>query len=408
MPDHTTTTDPLDAELRRIAQALVAEAPEVPVLPGSRDGQVEVDLLRPPRRPSRRRPVVAVGGVAAAVLALVAGVIATAHNGGEGGEGGADGEVTLAADAGLEPAPQRLLLDGGPSELLPDGEVVPLELAGLDPHGPPRFLPDGGHVVVGVHPVGEPVPEGFDELTDMTFGLAVVDAGGQAGVERAIEPSTLVGVTATEAILARQPIDERGRPSGPVSILTHDLATGDEHLVRRDVDFDPDRQAFSRTAVVGGDLVTVEASRRVEPTGAAGGVVTPGSQECTLRITGLATGDQTSQRLSLDCGTILGLQVAPDGSRAAVAYETTFDPIGSPPSWPEVRLAVIDLPSGAVGHDQQVGHAVDCSPGRPCPPGLRPRAYEGMAWTDATTLRLATDDLTDSLDDIAVDIVPLP
>ena len=404
MPDDT-STDPLDAELRRIAHALVAEAPEVPVLPSLLGGQVEHGVAT--RSPSgRHRAVVAVGGVAAAVLALVAVVVATTNDGGPV-RGGPDGEVILAADAGLEPAPQRLLLDGGQSELLRNGDLVRLDLAGLVPHGPPRFLPDGGHVVVGVHPIDGPVPDGFNEFTDMTHGLAVVDAEGMVEIERDIEPSTLVGATATDAILARQPTDERGRPTGPVSIVTHDLATGDEHLVRRDVTFDLDRRTLSRTAVVGSDLVTVESSRIVEPTSEDAGLVSTGSQDCTLRNADLATGDQTEQRLQLDCSMILGLQASPDGSRAAVAYETTFDPGGSPAFWPEVRLAVIDLPSGIVGHDEQLGDAVDCSPGRHCPPDVRPRDYEGMAWDDAATLRLAIDDLTDSSDNLTVETIPI-
>jgi hypothetical protein len=160
---------------------------------------------------------------------------------------------------------------------------------------------------------------------------------------------------------------------------------------------------------VGGDLVTVESSSTVEPTGEDTGIVVPGSQECTLRHTDLATGHQSEQRLDLDCGTILGLQPTPDGSRAAVAYETaSVDPAGTPAVWPEVRLAVIDLPSGAVDHDRSLGHQVDCSPGHPCPPGLRPRRYEGMAWTGAATLRLATDDLTDAFPHLTVETLPLP
>ena len=111
--------------------------------------------------------------------------------------------------------------------------------------------------MVGIHPVEEPPPEGFNEFTDLTYGLAVVGANGQVDVERDIEPSTLVGVTASEAILARQSRDDRGQPSGPASIVTHDLATGEERLVHQDLTFDSDRRESARSVVVAGDLVTV-------------------------------------------------------------------------------------------------------------------------------------------------------
>lgn len=392
MPD-SVATDPLDAELRRIAQALVAEAPDAPGLPAGGD----IDSVVARWGPSRRRlPVAAVAAAAAAVLMLVAGVLVVADGHDAGGPDAAD----LATDAGLEPAPQRLILDDW-RELPLDGDPVRLELAGLDPHGA-RPLRDGGHVVVGIHPVEEPPPEGFNEFTDLTYGLAVVGAGGEVDVERDIEPSTLVGVTATEAILARQPKDERGQSSGPASIVTHDLATGEERLVRQDVTFDPDRMASARWAVVAGDLVTVEASSLTEPTGENTSVVVPGSEECTLRVTDLATGEEAERPLDLECRMVLGLQASPDGSRAAVAYEGGFGPAG-----PEVRLAVLNLPGGAVGHDQLLGHNIDCRAGGGCSPDARPIDYQGMAWDDASTVRVATRDLATSFGDLVVATIPV-
>jgi hypothetical protein len=394
MPD-ATATDPLDAELRRIAHALVAEAPDAPRL---LDGGIDRVVAR--RGPSRRNRPLAAVAAAVAVLVLVAGILAVAR----GDEAGGPDETVLAADAGLEAAPQRLILDDWRRELPRDGDPVRLELAGLDPHGPPRPLPDGGHVVVGIHPVEEPPPEGFNEFTDLTYGLAVVGADGEVDVERDIVPSTLVGATATEAILARQPRNERGQPSGPGSIVTHDLATGEERVVRQDITFDPDRMASARSAVVAGDLVTVEASQLTEPTDENMSRVVPGTEECTLRVTDLATGEETEQSLDVECSMVRGLQASPDGSQAAVAYES------SRPSrtldLPEVRLAVIDLPGAAVRQDQLLGHNIDCLAGS-CPPGARPADYEGMAWDDTSTLRVAMEDLAVPFGDLFVERIPV-
>jgi hypothetical protein len=392
MPDPT-ATDPLDAELRRIARALVAEAPYAPGLPNN--GRV-VSLIAGTTPPRRRPPWIAVAAIV--VVGVVAGLLAALD-----GEPG-DGQIDLATDAGLEPAPQRLILFDWTRETwreLPrGGKPVPLELAGLDPHGAPRPLPGGGHVVVGVHPVPEPPPEGFNEFTDMTYGLAVVGDDGTVTIERDIEPATLVGVTTTEAILARQPRDDSGEPSGPTSIMAHDLTTGDERLIRRDVAFDSERRASADWAIVAGDLVGVEATQLTEPTGEYGSRYIPGSEECTLSVTDLATGDVTETPLDLDCSMIRGLRASPDGSQAAVAYEATFT---GGAELPVVRLAVIGLADGTVHHDQLLGHNIDCRTG--CPPGTQSADYEGMAWDDASTLRVATVDLAARYGDLIVQTI---
>jgi hypothetical protein len=398
MPD-SVATDPLEAGLRRIAEALVAEAPNAPGLP---DGGIVDGAMIGPGPSRRRRPSTAVAAAAVVVVILVAGALAVTR----GNDGGDPDEAVLATDAGLEPAPQRLILDDGRRELpLDDGDPVPLELAGLDPHGAPRPLPDGGHVVVGIRPVEEPPPEGFNEFTDLAYGLAVVGADGEVDVDRDIEASTLVGVTATEAILARQPTDDSGEPSGTASIVTHDLVTGEERVVHQDVTFNPNRRASARSAVVAGDLVTVEASQLAEPTGEEASVLVPGSEECTLRLTDLATGDETERPLALACSMVRGLQASPDGSRAAVAYESSLSS-RTRDNLPEVRLAVVDLPDGAVSHDQLLGHNIDCRAGG-CPPDARPLDYQGMAWNDAATLRVAMLDLTASFGDLTVQTFPV-
>ena len=322
-------------------------------------------------------------------------------------------EAVLGADAGLEAAPQRLILDDW-RELPLGGDPVPLELAGLEPDGAPRPLPDGGHVVVGHHPVQAPPPEGFNEFTDLTYGLAVVGADGEVDVERDIEKSSLLGVTATEAILARRPNDERGEPSGPASIVAHDLATGEERLVRQDVKFSAGHSNSAISAIVADDLVTVEASVRTEPTdenspGLLDGVtvletsrIVPGSEECTLRVTDLTTGETAERPLPIGCEMLFGLQASPDGSQAALAYETGGDPIVGA----DVRLAVVDLPSGAISHDQLLGHSIDCRAFSDCPPDPRFVDYRGMAWDDASTMRVVLVDPSASGDNLVV--VPIP
>jgi hypothetical protein len=396
----STATDPLDAELRRIAGALVAEAPDVPRLSGPSgsydDGQVVELVLTRGRPPVRRRvprvPRLAVA--AAATVALVAGgVIAVTAGDDDTGEP----RYGFLAQAGLEPAPQRLIYDDRQHELTADGEVVPLELNGLDPHGPPRPLPDGGHVVVGVRPVPYPPPEGFNEFTDLTFELAVVGADGEVEVERDIgnEQSTLVGVTSSDAIINRQPEDEQGRKAGPASIVAHDLDTGDERVLHEDASFDPNTNAWARWAVVGTDLVTVAGIEHLDAEG--GTPITPETVECVLRTTDLTNGDDDQRPLDLPCYQVMGVQASPDGSQVAVVYESNEpdQPIGA------TYLAVIDLPSGEVVHDELLGQRVDCSQGG-CPPGIEPIDYHGIAWDDAATVRVAITDTSSSPGELVV------
>jgi len=379
MPDPTTDAA-LDAELRHLAEALVAEAPdEVPPFPAA-------SIVQGPGSFRRRPGRTAVAAAAAVVVALGTFALSIDGDNNDSNDGDDEAVSVIAANAGLEAAPQRLLLDRGTRELLADGEVVPLELAGLD--GEARPLPGGGHVVVGVHP------------TDATYGLAVVNVDGTVEIERDIERSVLLGVTDTEAVL--------GRSSGRATILAHDLATGDERVVRRGVELDPDAVVDARWAIVGGDLVTVESRQDTEPSNdethgssdSGARTVVPGSDECTLRVTDLATGDESERPLDLTCQAIVGLQAAPDGRRAAVAYGNLAG------RWPEQRLAVVDLSDGRVVDDELLGNDITC-PGGGCPPEVDSRSYRGMAWASATTLHVALDDLDAPFDDPTVRDVTL-
>jgi hypothetical protein len=412
MPDHI-TADQLDAELRRIAEALVAEAPDVPRLVD--DGDIGSVVAQPGASP-RHRPLVTVVAAAAA-LALVAAVWAVTRDNEPAGREPA----VLAANAGLEPAPQRLIVWSGRDgwrEVPRAGDPIPLGLAGLEPKGAPRPLPGGGHVVVGSHSIPAPLaPEGLNEFTDLTYSLAVVGADGTVDIERDIERSALVGVTDTEAILARQPNNERGEASGPASIVAHDLHSGEERAIRRNVAFgaDRDRRTSAASAIVAGDLVTVEASLPEESAGEIEGArdvngelgvpsrIDPGSEECTLRVTDLATGKEAERPLAVGCQMVLGLRASPDGSRAAVAYERGGHPlIGA-----ELRLAVVDLPSGAVSHDELLGHSIDCLAFGDCPPNPRFVAYQGVAWDDMSTLRVATVDPAGASSELILATMPV-
>lgn len=401
MPDTTDTSatataDPLDAELRRIAAALVAEAPEAPRLPGDGDGDGDELVLtrdRPPAH-SRRVPRLAAVAVAAAVALVAAGVVAVVGGGGDGGT--TEPDYGFLAQAGLEPGPQRLIFDDDTNrELTAGGQVVELELAGLEPRTAPQPLPDGGHVVVGYHPVRYPPPDGFNEFTDLIFGLAVVGPDGQVRVERdLVAESSLVGVSSTDALLYRQPEDDDGRKVGPATIVAHDLATGEERVVHRDVSFDPNTNAWARWAVVGTDLVTAATIEHLNPDGPT--VVGPGTNECVLRITDLTTGEDEQRPLALPCQQVMGLQASPDGSRAAVVYQNDDELTGA------TYLAVIDLPSGEVVHDELLGQRMECSADSPCPPETQPIEYHGIAWDDAATVRVALTDMSSSPGELVV------
>lgn len=381
MPDPTLDPD-LDAELRHIARALVAETPdEIPPFDDLAD--LAVPLVRPqdgvaPPTPLHRRPRVVLIA-AAAVVALLAGVAGAVGRGGPADDGDPEPVSLIAADAGLEAAPQRLLLDGA-YELRPDGSVVRVETAGLDAHGRLRWLPDGRLVVVGVHATDE-LPEGVESEFDLPVTLAVLGTDGTVDIEREVEPSSLLGVTETEAILRR----------GPDDVVAHDLATGDERLVGHTPAGDPTDSVWQQPALVGGDLIVAESRQETEPYGDDGARMVPGTERCTLQRTDIYSGEREEHPIDLPCSAVIGLQVSPDGHRAALAYESPFTDIDLPP---EQRLALIDLADATVLHDQLLGHNVQCDPGGTCPGVDDQYGYRGMAWSTGTSVQVALEDLT--------------
>jgi hypothetical protein len=364
MPDTTTphsphaAADDMDAQLRLIAGALVAPAAPAPELD-------DVDFGRVVTRTdaARRRRVVIPAAVAAAIL-LIAGVVALAGGGWSDNADHADvASSQPPTDPGLA-APQRMLLRNWWGDLPADGGApVKMPLAGLDPHGSPRYLANGDLVVVGIHPVDEPVPDDFDEMTDLVTGLAVVSPDGQAVVERTIATSSLLGITDTEAILLRS---EGGEPT---EIVGHDLASGTERAIAPVNAPDGERTISGPTVVANGEVVGVSGFTP-DDTDADGYLPRPEDYPpCRLTRVDLADGTPTATDTDLECGMVVAAQASPDGTQVAVAYEPGGEPLGG------TRVAVIDIVDGDVAYDE----AVD----------IESFSLLGMAWDDDTTLRLA-------------------
>jgi hypothetical protein len=350
MPDGHAVHD-LDAGLRSIASALVAEAPaaaeSLPALP----------VVVRPAGPSRRR---AVAGAAASAVALVslAGVllVTTVRHTPSGTD-----------QARTAPLTQRLILEGWPGELRADGSLIPLPLGGLDRlglSGPPQPLPGGRHLLLGVR-----------NVTDRTRGetpgfvLIVVSADGSVEIDRDVPAAhasvSLVAATPTQAILARSPTDSLGRSTGPTSIVGQDITTGRERLIAKGNfgEFGAD--------VAGDTLVVVEGSRA--------------DQLCQLELIHLAGGHRSPHRLPMPCFAVRGVRASPGGDLAAIAY----DSMGR---MPELRLTIVDLADSRIRSDELIGNNLSCPPTQ-CA-GVRPVHYLGMAWDDNATIRIALVDLT--------------
>ena len=365
MPDRN-AADRLHTELRRVAHALVAEAPAAPEsLPA------DAVLVRV-HGPARRRHVLAVA-VIAVVLSGLAGALLLATR-----RHTDDGDVKV----GQYPSatgPQRLFLEGWPGEVLPDGSLVELPLGGLDRlglSGPPQPLPGGRHVLLGVRDVTPDVrvdeDAGFEG--DPAFYLVVVDADRKVELEREVEVTdeyvSLIAATPIEAILSRIPRGDVDRPLAPGRLVALDLETGRERLLA-----EPDIEA-SRADVLGNRLVVGEGLP---------GDLDP-NDSCGLEVIDLANGDRTQHPSPAGCAEVLGVRAAPSGDTAAVIY--AVNPVGETP---EIRLAIVDLADSTIRSDELLGHNLICPPTE-CP-GLRPVHYLGAAWDNDTTLRIALFDL---------------
>jgi hypothetical protein len=365
MPDPD-AADRLDTELRRIAHALVAEAPAAPEpLPAAAVAR------RVHGRP-RRRHVLAVAVIAVALIGLASTLFLRTLRDTDD----ADVKVSQYPRA---TGPQRLFLEGWPGEVLPDGSPVELPLGGLDPlglSGPPQPLPGGRHVLLGVRDVmpGIPVDDDAGFEGDPAFYLVVVDADGEVELEHEVEATDdyvmLLAATPIEAILSRIPRQDGDRPLAPGRIVALDLETGRERLLA-EPKIEP-----SRADVVGDRLVVGEGSPADLDV----------DDSCGLEVIDLTDGDRTPQPSPHGCSEVLGVRASPSGDTAAVTYG-----VNSVGETPEIRLASVDLADSEIRSDELLGDNLICPPTE-CP-GLRPVHYLGAAWDNDTTLRIALIDL---------------
>lgn len=349
MPDHVTSVD-ADAELRRIAHALVAEAPPPPAsLP---------ILLAGPRRANRYGrwlvPALAAAAVAS-VVAAAALVLSTA------------GDTPNTADhSAAGPPVQRLFFNGWPEELLADGSVVEVPTGGIDRlglDGMPQPLPGGRFVVLGVRDVSGSSGEA------PVLVLTVVNADGTVEMEREVQRADgsvrLLAAVPNAAILGRY-------VSGDTRIVMHYLQSGQERLVA-ETDL-----GVSSADVVGDRLAVVGSPAASQPP----------TDGCRLDLIDLVSGHQTAYQLPPACSETRGVHVSPSGEFAAVVY-------GVVGPEPELRLTIVDLADSTIHNDELLGHNLDCPPTQ-CP-DIRPVEYLGLAWRDDETVRVALVDLSADL-----------
>jgi hypothetical protein len=361
MPDRN-AADRLDTELRRIAHALVADAPAA-------TEWLPRDAVGARRNGHRRRRYVLAAATMVALVSLVGVLLITR---------GRDTDVAD-VEVGEEPVatgPQRLIIAGWPGEVLPDGSPVELPLGGLDRlglSGSPQPLPGGRHVLLGVRDVTPDAPldddAGFEG--DPAFFLVVVDADRRVEVERELdvtdEPASLLAATPTNAILARAPREDGDR-SARRGRIAHDLETGRERLIA-ELEIKP-----THGDVVGDNLVIGQGPY---------GDLDP-DDACALEVIDLASGDRTQQPLPTGCSEMLGVRASPDAQTVAVIY-------GGGQETPELRLTIVDLVHSKIRNDELLGNNLICSPTE-CP-SLRPVHYLGAAWDNDTTMRVALLDL---------------
>jgi hypothetical protein len=310
-------------------------------------GDLDDVLFRYRARRRHRAAGAAAAAVAVAVVAAGAAVarplIAT---------GGATALPSAAATTtSAQVTPQRLILasaaagltpkhtQAGIGEMLADGSVVNHPVAGSEGGYQAVGLPDGRLVVV----VTRTTPPRLsvlrpDGAIQHTYPIPVL--AGRV---------SLVGATEEEAYLLR--------PSG---LVAQNLTTGLERTV-----FDPATIGMSGwlpdvTADLAGDRLVLTA---------------PLTKSCSLRVIDLPTGRRLPEPAlpTPTCRQILGLRVSPDGRQVAVAYTRVHESLS-------IHVAIVDTGTGKVRRDSPLKTASS-------PKG--PVDMYGMAWTDATTVRVA-------------------
>jgi hypothetical protein len=349
MRNHDTSRDE-DTELRRIAHALVAEAPPAPA---------SLPVLKPaPRRASRYGRLVPVLAAATVVVAAVGTLLLSTA-----------GEAPKTVDKGTaNPPAQRLFLSGWPEEVLADGSVVDVPTGGIDRlglDGMPQPLPGGRFVVLGVRNVSDRSSGEAPVLV-----LNVVNADGTVEMEREVQRAdgsvSLLAALPDAAILGRY-------EGGETRIVRHDLQSGKERLVAK-----TNLKAY---ADVAGDRLALAGTSAAAHAGS--GFQADG---CRLDLIDLIGGHRTAYNLPTACSETRGVRVSPDGEFAAVVYGV----VRAAPE-PELRLAIVDLADSTIHSDGLLGHNLICAPTE-CA-DIRPVDYLGLAWGDDRTVRVALVDL---------------
>jgi hypothetical protein len=307
----------------------------------------------------RRRHQAAAAACAAALVGVGAVTVPAALS----KESPAAGTLTAAPAAPGElarrPPAQRLLLhggghtlevpgkskagitnSGGQGELRADGSVVRHAIPGVDGWYSAFGRADGKLVVLG-HTDLKPGTTRDDgpDVAGLSIELKVLRADGSVELTREVrvkgEGVSLVAADKGSAYLVR--------PSG---LLSHDLATGREELI------------LPAAALNGAD------GRLIDVAGDAVAVV----DGCQVHVFARPTGQQRTQA-SLPCTDAAQVRLSPDGRLAAVTYRTGD----------ELRITVLDTETGA-------SRATRTLPALPQPAIVD---VYGIAWTDATSVRVA-------------------
>jgi hypothetical protein len=323
-----------------LAGAIERAAATVPRHGGDLDGVLRRHQAR------RQRRAWAAAATAAALIALTAGAAPSLID-----PSGPAGPTPAASETpSAKAVAQRLILapsmldvakgQPGVAEVLPDGSVISHPAPGLERGYQAIGLPDGRLVTLSGDGVGGPVLRVLraDGTVQHSYVLPVFPAS-----------ASLVGATGQEAYLLTS--------SG---LVARDLATGDERRVLPAATVGVGVRAKTDDAMdLAGDRFAM--------------AVLPGKQ-CQLQVLEVPTGRKLSSPAvgAPDCRKILALRLSSDGRRVAVAYLQVTD-------METVRVAVVDTDSGRVRLD------------RPLPAQARKRPFEvyGMAWSDATTVRVA-------------------
>lgn len=320
-------------------------------------GQVE----RRWRRRRRRRTVACLAGVAMLVAVSLAAVPVLS---GRSGEPRPDGGHMIAGSR----ADQRLMIQGYDAVR----EVHPLSAGGSGRHfvaslmgvalevGPEGTIKRWGtqsHVVpaqvVGL-PDGRVAVLGIADYPDKSaVMLMVLNPTGAADLARSIGdgvPVRLVGATNQTAYLWRS-----------AGLVAHDLDTGEERVAAPAARLGGALwSAGHGEADVSGDLVLTSGVDR---------------DRCQLRTLDVRSGATARHRVTPGaCHEALLARLSPDRRSAAVTYLPS-------PAGP-LRLAVVDLATGATRFDQVIETPGDAN-------GLGPAMPVGVAWLDHTRVRVA-------------------